>query len=98
MYKRQNVNKHEDDRKQHHSFDVGLFEAKLRAGGLRPKLVYLVPTHGNPRGGMLPFDDRKRSIWLAREFQFYVVAYEAGLTYKSPSPRDRTGTCMPSSA
>lgn len=70
------INKHGDDTKQHHSFDVGLFEAKLRAGGLRPKLVYLVPTHGNPRGGTLPFDDRKRLIRLAREFQFYVVADE----------------------
>ena len=64
-----------DDEANHSSFDVSLFENELRAG-LRPKLVYLVPTHGNPRGGTLPLGDRKRLIKLARAFDFYIVADE----------------------
>ncbi|ACO65915.1 aminotransferase [Micromonas commoda] len=57
-------------------FDVGALERRLRVDGLRPRLVYLVPTHSNPRGGTLPERDRKRLVELAVEFNFYVLADE----------------------
>ena len=57
-------------------FDVGALERRLRVDGLRPRLVYLVPTHSNPRGGTLPERDRKRLVKLAVEFNFYVLADE----------------------
>ena len=55
-----------DDVTNHSSFEVSLFGRKLRAG-LRPKLMYLVPTNGNPRGGTLPFGESKKLIKLGRE-------------------------------
>ena len=55
-----------DDVTNHSSFEVSLFGRKLRAG-LRPKLMYLVPTNGNPRGGTLPFGKSKKLIKLGRE-------------------------------
>ena len=59
-------------------FDVDAFEARLRDpnDALRPRMLYLVPTHSNPRGGTLPERDRERLILLAREFGFFVVADE----------------------
>ena len=59
-------------------FDVDAFEARLRDqnDALRPRMLYLVPAHSNPRGGTLPERDRERLILLAREFGFFVVADE----------------------
>ena len=56
-------------------FDVGALERALE-GGLRPRLVYLVPTHSNPRGGTLPTRDRARLVELAVQYDFFVVADE----------------------
>ena len=57
------------------SFDVDAFETRLEQG-LRPAFVYLVPTHGNPRGRTMPSRDRARLVELARKFDFFVVADE----------------------
>ena len=67
-------------------FDVGALERRLRVDGLRPRLVYLVPTHSNPRGGTLPERDRKRLVKLAVEFNFYVLADEV-YCLQPPGPR-----------
>jgi DNA-binding transcriptional MocR family regulator len=56
-------------------FDVGALERALE-DGLRPRLVYLVPTHSNPRGGTLPTRDRTRLVELAVRYDFFVVADE----------------------
>ena len=56
-------------------FDVDALERALE-GGLRPRLVYLVPTHSNPRGGTLPTRDRTRLVELAVQYDFFVVADE----------------------
>ena len=56
-------------------FDVDALERALE-GGLRPRLVYLVPTHSNPRGGTLPTRDRTRLVELAVQYDFFVIADE----------------------
>ena len=57
------------------SFDVDALERRLR-DGLRPRLVYVVPTHGNPRSGTMGLEKRKRLLRLAAAYDFYVVADE----------------------
>ena len=51
---------------------VERLEEMLRAGG-RPKLVYTVPTFGNPTGATLSLARRRRLLELAVEFRFLVV-------------------------
>ena len=76
------------------SFDVGALEDRLR-DGLRPRLVYVVPTHGNPRSGTMSSEKRKRLLRLAGEYDFYVVADEVyhllswGKGERAPPPRFR---------
>jgi DNA-binding transcriptional MocR family regulator len=54
-------------------FDVDALARQLRAG-LRPRLVYLIPTHSNPRGGILPVEARRRLVLLAHKYDFFIVA------------------------
>jgi 2-aminoadipate transaminase len=51
-------------------------QAKLEAG-LRPRLVYVIPTHSNPGGCTLPAHARARLVQLAHTHSFLVVADEA---------------------
>eukprot|EP00854_Cymbomonas_tetramitiformis_P012442 gene12442-14699_t len=44
--------------------------------GLRPRMVYLVPTHGNPSGKTLPAERRLRLVHLAHQYQFLILADE----------------------
>ncbi len=39
----------------------------------RPKLIYLIPTFGNPSGAMLPLERRKKILQLAAQHQVLVV-------------------------
>lgn len=50
---------------------------QVLAAGLRPKMVYTVPSHANPTGSTLPEDRRERLAALAREYRFWVVGDEA---------------------
>ncbi|GIL64967.1 hypothetical protein Vafri_18826 [Volvox africanus] len=42
----------------------------------RPRLVYTIPVHSNPRGTTLPPDRRRHLMRLAAEYDFYVLADE----------------------
>ena len=57
------------------SFDVDKLE-RLLENGLRPRLVYVVPTHGNPRSSTMCAEKREKLLRLARTRDFYVVADE----------------------
>lgn len=76
------------------SFDVDALERRLE-NGLRPRLVYVVPTHSNPRSGTMCLEKRKRLLRLARRHDFYVVADEVyhllswGKGEDAPPPRFR---------
>jgi len=52
--------------------DVEALAARLR-GGLRPRLVYVVPNFDNPTGATLPEDARREILQLADRFGFVVV-------------------------
>lgn len=50
---------------------VDLLEEMIQAH--RPKLIYLVPTFGNPSGAMLSLERRKRVLELAVKYQTVVI-------------------------
>ena len=56
-------------------FDVDALERQIIAG-LRPRLVYLVPTHSNPRGCTLGTRARRKLVRLAHDHGFFIVADE----------------------
>ncbi|MCH8207419.1 MAG: PLP-dependent aminotransferase family protein [Chloroflexi bacterium] len=56
--------------------DVGALEAMLETGGLRPKLLYTIPSYHNPTGSVLPECRRRRLVELAHRFDFLVLADE----------------------
>ena len=76
------------------SFDVDALERRLE-NGLRPRLVYVVPTHSNQRSGTMCLENRKRLLRLARRHDFFVVADEVyhllswGKGEDAPPPRFR---------
>ena len=49
---------------------------KLLLDGLKPKLVYIIPTFQNPTGFCLSHDRRAQLISLARRFDFHILADE----------------------
>jgi 2-aminoadipate transaminase len=61
------------------SDDDGLNLAALEAileRGVRPRFIYIVPTHANPTGATLPSAHRQALVALALRFRFFVVADE----------------------
>ena len=68
---------------------------RLLENGLRPRLVYVVPTHGNPRSSTMRAEKREKLLRLARTRDFYVVADEVyhllswGKGERAPPPRFR---------
>ena len=74
---------------------------RLLENGLRPRLVYVVPTHGNPRSSTMRAEKREKLLRLARTRDFYVVADEVyhllswGKGERAPPPRFRrwSGRC-----
>jgi len=84
----------ETDETDDASFDVDALERRLE-NGLRPRLVYVVPTHGNPRSSTMSAEKRKKLLRLARTRDFYVVADEVyhllswGKGERAPPPRFR---------
>jgi 2-aminoadipate transaminase len=51
-------------------------ERRLRHEGLRPSMIYTIPTHQNPTSACMSAPRRQRLIELAQEFDFYIVADE----------------------
>jgi 2-aminoadipate transaminase len=45
----------------------------LRRDGVRPKLLYLIPTHHLPTGTVMPLERRRRILELAEEWDLVVV-------------------------
>lgn len=52
--------------------DVDRLEALLREGG-RPKMLYTVPTFGNPNGATLTLARRRRLLELAVQYRFVIA-------------------------
>jgi 2-aminoadipate transaminase len=61
---------------------------RLRADGLRPKMIYTIPTFHAPTGTVMPLARRRELVALAREWQVMVLEdncyYEFG--YDEPPP------------
>jgi 2-aminoadipate transaminase len=55
---------------------VEVLEYKLRDQGLRPAMLYTIPTHQNPTSVCLSEPRRRRLIELAEEFNFLIIADE----------------------
>lgn len=55
--------------------DCVKLEERLK-DGMRPKLIYLIPSHQNPSGRTLPIEDRVRLCRLAERFEFTILADE----------------------
>ena len=52
--------------------DFDELEDKLR-NGIMPKFFYLIPDFQNPSGAVMPLQDRKRLIELAKSYGFYLI-------------------------
>jgi len=55
--------------------DLDELEYKLN-NGLRPKFIYTIPVFHNPTGVTMPIQNRKRLIYLANKFDFYILSDE----------------------
>lgn len=55
----------------HEGAQVDALEQRIRAH--RPRLVYLIPTFGNPSGAQLSLERRRRILELAAQYQVLVV-------------------------
>jgi len=74
-----------------HGMVVESLEARLeemRRDGVRPKLLYLIPSYQLPTGTVLPLDRRRRVLELAEEWDMVVVedAIYADLGYDGDPP------------
>lgn len=58
-----------------YNFDVNELRLQLERG-LRPRAVYLIPSHSNPTGGTLPLLDRRKLVELSLQYGFYIFADE----------------------
>lgn len=60
----------------------------LRAEGVRPKLLYVIPNYDNPTGATLPLERREALVRLAREYGVLIVEDDAyaGLDLDGPPP------------
>lgn len=47
--------------------------AEALAGGLRPKLCYVIADHQNPSGALMSLDRRRHLVELASRYGFYVI-------------------------
>lgn len=55
----------------HEGVQVDVLEQRIRAH--RPRLIYLIPTFGNPSGAQLSLERRRRILELAAQYQVLVV-------------------------
>lgn len=55
----------------HEGVQVDALEQRIRAH--RPRLIYLIPTFGNPSGAQLSLERRRRILELAAQYQVLVV-------------------------
>ena len=60
----------------------------LRASGVRPKLIYLIPNYDNPTGATLPLERRQAIVRLAHDHGALIVEDDAyaGLDLDGPPP------------
>ncbi len=60
----------------------------LRAAGVRPKLLYVIPNYDNPTGATLPLERRHAIVRLAHEYGTLIVEDDAysGLDLDRPPP------------
>ena len=52
--------------------DFADFESKLQ-NGIVPEFFYLIPDFQNPSGAVMPLNDRKRLIELAKSYHFHII-------------------------
>jgi DNA-binding transcriptional MocR family regulator len=52
--------------------DFEAIEAKLKSGVI-PKYFYTIPDFQNPSGAVMPLEDRKKLIQLAKKYNFYLI-------------------------
>lgn len=54
----------------------------------RPKLLYIIPVHNNPRGTILPLQRRAKLVRLSQQYGFTIIADEVYqlLTFPSSTP------------
>jgi 2-aminoadipate transaminase len=75
---------------------------EMRADGVKPKLLYLIPSYQLPTGTVLPLERRRRILALAEEWDLVVIedAIYADLGYDGEAPPpslfhlDRSGRVM----
>jgi 2-aminoadipate transaminase len=75
---------------------------EMRADGVKPKLLYLIPSYQLPTGTVLPLERRRRILDLAEEWDLVVIedAIYADLGYDGEAPPpslfhlDRSGRVM----
>jgi 2-aminoadipate transaminase len=62
--------------------------AEYRAEGVRPKLVYTIPTYQLPTGTVMPLERRRRLLELAAEWDLVVIedAIYSDLGFDGPDP------------
>ena len=55
--------------------DTEALEARLVSGSIQPppRLMYLVPSHGNPSGASIPLSGRQQLVQLAERFGFFLL-------------------------
>ena len=62
--------------------------AEMRAAGVRPKLIYTIPTYQLPTGTVMPLERRRRLLELAAEWDLVVIedAIYSDLGFDGPAP------------
>ena len=56
--------------------DLDRLEFMLEQGDIRPRMIYIIPTHQNPTGLTMPIQDRSKLAKLATRFGIVVAADE----------------------
>lgn len=73
----------------------GLIPASLeeQARAHRPKLLYVVPSYGNPDGSLLSLERRRRVLELAAEYDFHVLEDDpySRIFFDAPAPPSLLG-------
>lgn len=73
----------------------GLIPASLeeQARRHRPKLLYVVPSYGNPDGSLLSLERRRRVLELAAEYGFHVLEDDpySRISFGAPAPSSLLG-------
>jgi 2-aminoadipate transaminase len=62
---------------------------KLKKEGIKPKVLYIIPSYQNPTGAILPEKSRRKIVELSHEYDFLVVEDDpySQLTYEGGKPK-----------